>query len=60
MCMTMVAAFMLHTSLAQTTHVVGSGLGWVVPPGGDVAYQTWAASQTFSVGDILGESIVCT
>ncbi|KAL8488351.1 hypothetical protein ACS0TY_024127 [Phlomoides rotata] len=50
---TLIVAFMLHGSLAQTTHVVGDALGWVVPPGGDIAYQTWAAARTFVVGDVL-------
>ncbi|XP_030473653.1 uclacyanin 1-like [Syzygium oleosum] len=38
---------------AQTTHVVGDSLGWVVPPGGAIAYSTWAANETFVVGDTL-------
>ncbi|KAI6679340.1 hypothetical protein NL676_033221 [Syzygium grande] len=38
---------------AQTTHVVGDSLGWVVPPGGAIAYSTWAANKTFIVGDTL-------
>lgn len=37
------------------TYVVGDALGWVVPPGGPIAYQTWARGKTFSVGDILGK-----
>lgn len=49
-------AAMLHGSSAQTTHVVGDSLGWIVPPGGDIAYRTWAASRTFIVGDSLGRS----
>ncbi|KAL0403810.1 UNVERIFIED_CONTAM: hypothetical protein Sradi_2021800 [Sesamum radiatum] len=51
--MTLALAAMLNSSSAQTTHVVGDSLGWLVPPGGEVAYQTWAASKTFSVGDVL-------
>lgn len=43
-----------QASAAQTTHVVGDELGWLVPPGGPIAYSTWAAMQTFTVGDILG------
>ncbi|KAH6818454.1 hypothetical protein C2S51_002057 [Perilla frutescens var. frutescens] len=49
----LVVAAMLHGSSAQTTHVVGDELGWLVPPGGDAAYRTWAASKTFTVGDVL-------
>ncbi|KAL6974174.1 hypothetical protein U1Q18_028355 [Sarracenia purpurea var. burkii] len=45
----------LHqTTAAQTVHVVGDGLGWLVPPGGPIAYSTWADTQTFAVGDTLG------
>lgn len=47
-------AAMLHGSSAQTTHVVGDTLGWLVPPGGEIAYTTWAAEKTFTVGDVLG------
>lgn len=47
------AASTLHVSTAQTTHVVGNGLGWTVPSGGSVSYVTWAASRTFTVGDFL-------
>lgn len=50
----LVVAIMLHSSSAQTTHVVGDALGWNVPPGGDAAYRTWAATKTFTVGDVLG------
>ncbi|KAA8523005.1 hypothetical protein F0562_009428 [Nyssa sinensis] len=48
-----VLAALLQTTVAQKTHVVGDNLGWLVPPGGPVAYTTWAAMQTFTVGDIL-------
>ncbi|KAK4404164.1 Stellacyanin [Sesamum angolense] len=51
--MTLALAAMLNSSSAQTTHVVGDSLGWLVPPGGEVAYRTWAASRTFTVGDVL-------
>lgn len=37
------------------TYVVGDSLGWTVPPGGSIAYQTWARNKTFMVGDILGK-----
>lgn len=49
----MVAAALFQSSAAQTTHVVGDGLGWTIPPGGPVAYSTWASRQSFAVGDIL-------
>ncbi|XP_039165876.1 umecyanin-like [Eucalyptus grandis] len=43
---------------AQTSHVVGDSLGWVVPPGGPIAYSTWAGNKTFVVGDTLGRTSV--
>ncbi|KAK3025875.1 hypothetical protein RJ639_042304 [Escallonia herrerae] len=47
-----VAAMQLQSSEA-TTHVVGGGISWLVPPGGSAVYSTWDASQTFIVGDVL-------
>ncbi|XP_062078094.1 blue copper protein-like [Humulus lupulus] len=47
------AAALMQFSTAQTTHIVGDGLGWLVPPGGLIAYQIWADTQTFVVGDVL-------
>ncbi|XVF48068.1 hypothetical protein PTKIN_Ptkin03bG0161100 [Pterospermum kingtungense] len=42
---------MLQATAAQTRmcHLVGDELGWLVPPGGPIAYSTWAAMQTFTV-----------
>ncbi|KZV20058.1 blue copper protein-like [Dorcoceras hygrometricum] len=51
--MTLVVMAMLHRSSSQTTHVVGDALGWTFPPGGEVAYRTWAATRNFAVGDVL-------
>lgn len=45
---------LLHSTAAQQTHVVGDKFGWLVPPGGAYAYEAWAETQTFAVGDILG------
>ncbi|BBN69086.1 early nodulin-like protein 14 [Prunus dulcis] len=44
---------LLHSTAAQQTHVVGDKFGWLVPPGGAYAYEAWAETQTFAVGDIL-------
>ncbi|CAI9100815.1 OLC1v1037993C1 [Oldenlandia corymbosa var. corymbosa] len=49
----LVLATSLYTIEAQKVHVVGGSLGWIVPPGGPIAYSTWASLQTFSTGDIL-------
>ncbi|XP_011078396.1 cucumber peeling cupredoxin [Sesamum indicum] len=35
------------------TYVVGDSLGWTIPPGGPVAYSTWASQHEFKVGDVL-------
>lgn len=43
----------LVQATAGKTLVVGDGLGWLVPPGGDLAYATWAAINNFTVGDVL-------
>lgn len=48
-----VAAVLLQCTTAQTVHVVGDNIGWTIPQGGAQAYQTWAASKQFVVGDIL-------
>ncbi|KAL3532313.1 hypothetical protein ACH5RR_005834 [Cinchona calisaya] len=40
-------------SRTPQTYVVGDSLGWLVPPGGPIAYQTWASNKTFVVGDVL-------
>ncbi|KAL3518914.1 hypothetical protein ACH5RR_021503 [Cinchona calisaya] len=48
-----ILAATLHCSVAQRTHIVGDSLGWLVPPGGPIAYTTWASKQTFTVGDVL-------
>ncbi|PSS13867.1 Stellacyanin like [Actinidia chinensis var. chinensis] len=50
---TLVVAALLRGSWAQTTHVVGDSLGWTIPPGGAVAYSSWASQNNFTVDDIL-------
>lgn len=39
---------------APVTYIVGDDLGWIVPPGGKIAYEAWAYDKIFAVGDILG------
>ncbi|KAJ0864985.1 putative Blue (type 1) copper binding protein [Helianthus annuus] len=54
MMMLIVASMQMHSSLAQTRHVVGGdALGWNIPSNGAAAYTTWASQQTFNVGDTL-------
>ncbi|KAF8042012.1 hypothetical protein BT93_A0573 [Corymbia citriodora subsp. variegata] len=43
----------IRSCSAVTNHVVGDSLGWIVPPGGAIAYSTWASNKTFAVGDTL-------
>lgn len=47
-------AALIHGSAAQSTHTVGDTTGWAIPPS-SAFYSTWAASQNFSVDDILGK-----
>ncbi|KAH8506352.1 hypothetical protein H0E87_013251 [Populus deltoides] len=46
-------AALIQTSLAQTTHTVGDTTGWAIPTGDLAFYSSWAANQTFNVGEIL-------
>ena len=41
-------------SRTPVTYIVGDDLGWIVPPGGKIAYETWAYDKIFAVGDTLG------
>ncbi|GMY35837.1 early nodulin-like protein 1 [Fagus crenata] len=34
-------------------YTVGDRLGWITPPGGEIAYITWSYNKTFIVGDTL-------
>ncbi|KAL7139955.1 hypothetical protein ABFS83_09G087600 [Erythranthe nasuta] len=44
---------LLTCALSQNVHVVGDGMGWIVPPNGPLSYSNWASGKTFMVGDIL-------
>ncbi|KAL9398520.1 hypothetical protein Peur_007481 [Populus x canadensis] len=46
-------AALIQTSVAQTTHTVGDTTGWAIPTGDPAFYSSWAANQTFNVGEIL-------
>lgn len=50
-----IVAALVISSVSAATYEVGDGLGWLVPPGGAVAYTTWASNHTFHAGDILGK-----
>ncbi|KAK1403524.1 Cucumber peeling cupredoxin [Heracleum sosnowskyi] len=50
--MVMAAAMQMQSTDAQKTHYVGGSTGWIIPTSTS-AYTTWAASQTFTVGDTL-------
>lgn len=48
----LVVAAGLPCTAAKTTHYVGDDMGWKVPEEGNVgAYDAWAESNTFVVGD---------
>ncbi|CAL0325950.1 unnamed protein product [Lupinus luteus] len=48
----MAILMVLQCTEAVTVHVVGDSLGWTVPEDTS-AYQTWASSNNFALGDIL-------
>lgn len=41
-------------SRAPMTFTVGDGMGWLVPPLGKAAYDSWAYNKVFIIGDTLG------
>ncbi|CAN4088507.1 unnamed protein product [Withania somnifera] len=43
---------MMQDATAQTVHVVGDNMGWIIPNGADT-YTSWSAGKTFRVGDTL-------
>lgn len=47
------ATLQMQISDAQKSHTVGDSVGWTIPPNANT-YSTWAASQKFALGDILG------
>lgn len=47
-CITIAAA--LVSVATADTYTVGDSLGWTIPPGGQIAYSTWAAEKSFDVG----------
>lgn len=49
----LIVMVMKTISDAQNSHTVGDSIGWTIPPNANT-YSTWAASQTFAVGDTLG------
>lgn len=53
----LIAAAILVSGCAADTYTVGNGMGWTIPPGGEVAYTTWAAGFDFDVGDTISECI---
>ncbi|KAM5578754.1 umecyanin [Rosa sericea] len=49
----LVAAVFLQCVAAETAHVVGDTVGWIIPQNGAQEYVTWASGQKFVVGDVL-------
>ncbi|KAJ4718399.1 cucumber peeling cupredoxin-like [Melia azedarach] len=48
------AVALMECAAAKTVHVVGDSMGWTIPTSGEAgAYDTWAASKKFVVGDVL-------
>lgn len=53
-CFIVIVALVLKGSSAAT-YTVGDGLTWTIPPGGEIAYRTWARSKSFNIGDVIGK-----
>lgn len=52
----MLLVAMVAGAAAATKHDVGGTTGWSIPPNANASfYSDWAASQTFVVGDSLGD-----
>ncbi|XP_075675333.1 stellacyanin-like [Castanea sativa] len=51
-CFIVIVALVLKGSSAAT-YTVGDGLTWTIPPGGEIAYRTWARSKSFNIGDVI-------
>ncbi|XP_060206550.1 cucumber peeling cupredoxin-like [Lycium barbarum] len=49
----LLVASWVQDATAQTVHVVGDNMGWIIPSNGAAAYINWAAGKTFRVGDTL-------
>ncbi|KAI3443856.1 hypothetical protein Pfo_000521 [Paulownia fortunei] len=47
----LIAAATLLIGCTADTHTVGDDLGWTIPPGGDIAYRSWAFDEDFQLGD---------
>lgn len=53
-CFIVIVALVLKGSSAAT-YTVGDELTWTTPPGGEIAYSTWARSKSFNIGDVIGK-----
>uniref|UniRef100_A0A5B7CBX2 Phytocyanin domain-containing protein n=1 Tax=Davidia involucrata TaxID=16924 RepID=A0A5B7CBX2_DAVIN len=51
-CLVVMAALLVGGATADT-HTVGDSLGWTLPPGGPIAYSTWASREDFEIGDVI-------
>ncbi|XP_059637919.1 umecyanin-like [Cornus florida] len=52
-CLIVVAATLLVGGATAATYQVGDELMWKVPPGGPIAYSTWADQKNFQIGDTI-------
>lgn len=48
---------MIVGATAETFNV-GDEMNWNIPPLGNVAYRTWAATKDFDSGDTIGKHFV--
>lgn len=50
-----VVVMALFKTTAADTYTVGDELRWTIPPGGPIAYSTWARSKNFEINDTIGK-----
>ncbi|EOY31110.1 Phytocyanin domain - like 10 [Theobroma cacao] len=48
-----VVVMALFKTTAADTYTVGDELRWTIPPGGPIAYSTWARSKNFEINDTI-------
>ncbi|OMO57757.1 Plastocyanin-like protein [Corchorus olitorius] len=49
----LIAAMGLFQTAVADTYTVGDDLGWTIPPGGSIAYSTWARTKNFEINDTI-------
>ena len=53
-----VVVALFKITAAADTYTVGDELGWIIPPGGHIAYSTWARTKNFEINDTIGKLLL--